>query len=259
MDGPQPPSPKISADGWHSGDSNRGNAGPVRTTGVGPRYPNRSHQRGPSTQYMDDDDSEEDMPLAATVPRAVQRATRFGLPGAEGSDSDEEKPLSQLLTRSKLLDIPPVDADRPDPSSVSAAASNAVVDNEDEDEDEDDKPLGLRVSRFVSSQSQLGHVDAEDDDDRPLAFHPEQQRRTQYNMLLQHQQQQLMLQAQIQQSMMFSPPSMMSSGFFGGPVLPQMMPMMPPAPASPPLGAQDTTKFGRVDRWRREIVGGGQP
>lgn len=262
MDLPQSPPPKTSAEGWHSGDEDRVIAGPVRTTGVGPRYPNRSRStRAPPTQSvaMGDDDSEEDMPLAATVPRAVQRATRFGLPGAEGSDSDEEKPLSQLLTRSKLLDIPPVDAGGPDlPLGSGATANNAVVD--DEDEDEDDKPLGLRVSRFVPSQSQLGHVDAEDDDDRPLAFHPEQQRRTQYNMLLQHQQQQQMiLQAQIQQSMMFSPPSLMSSGFFGAPVLPQVMPMIPPAPASPPPGAQDTTKFGRVDRWRREIVGGGQP
>jgi hypothetical protein len=256
-----PPSPKISAEGWHSGDSDRGVAGPVRTTGVGPRYPKRSRRRAPTTQsvaqFMGDDDSEEDMPLAATVPRAVQRATRLGLPGAEGSDSDEEKPLSQLLTRSKLLDIPPVDTGGPDlPLASAAIANNAVID--DEDEDEDDKPLGLRVSRFVPSQSQLGHVDAEDDDDQPLAFHPEQQRRTQYNMLVQHQQQ-MMLQAQIQQSMMFSPPSLMSSGFFGGPVLPQVMPMIPPAPASPPPGAQDTTKFGRVDRWRREIVGGGKP
>jgi hypothetical protein len=160
---------------------------------------------------MGDDDSEEDMPLAATVPRAVQRATRLGLPGAEGSDSDEEKPLSQLLTRSKLLDIPPVDTGGPDLPLASAAIVNDVL-VDDEDEDEDDKPLGLRVSRFVPSQSQLGHVDAEDDDDQPLAFHPEQQRRTQYNMLVQHQQQ-MMLQAQIQQSMMFSPPSLMSSGF----------------------------------------------
>ena len=255
------PSQRISAEGWHSGDSDREvkvKEGPVRTTGVGPRYPNRSRRRGAPTQSfaqgISDDDSEEDMPLAATVPRAVQRATRLGFPGAEDSDSDEEKPLSQLLTRSKLLDIPPLDDGGLDPQSGSATASNAVVNGEDEDED--DKPLGLRVSRFVSSQSQLGHVDAEDDDDRPLALHPEQQRRTQYNMLLQHQQQQLMLQAQIQQSMMFSPPSLMSSGFFGAPVLPQMVPMMPPAPASPPPGAQDTTKFTRVDRWRREIVGG---
>lgn len=258
------PPPRISAEGWHSGDSDRGKTGPVRTTGVGPRYPNRSRKGTPATQSQlvgdDDDDSEEDMPLAATVDRAVQRATLLGLPGAgpNGSDSDEEKPLSQLLTRSKLLDIPPpLDAGKPDPPSASATPSNAVDD--DEDEDEDDEPLGLRASRFISSQSQLGHVGAEDEDDRPLAFHPsEQQRRTQYSMLLQQQQQQqLMLQAQIQQSMMFSPPSLMGSGFFGAPAIPQVvMPMIPPAPASPPPGAQDTTKFGRVDRWRREIVGG---
>ena len=251
-----PPTPRISAEGWHSGDSDREKDGPVRTTGVGPRYPKRGRKRAPATQSaaqpVGDDDSEEDMPLAATVGRAVQRATRLGLPVAEGSDSDEEKPLSQLLTKSKLLDIPPFDAADP-PPSASATPTNVVV----EDEDEDDQPLGLRVSRFISSQSQLGHVDAEDEDDRPLAFHPEQQRRTQYNMLLQQQQQQqLMLQAQIQQSMMFSPPSLMNSGFFGTPVLPQVVPMIPPAPASPPPGAQDTTKFGRVDRWRREIVGG---
>jgi len=261
-DAPQPP-PRTSAEGWHSGDSDREKEGPVRTTGVGPRYPNRGRKHASATQSaiqpLGDDDSEEDMPLAATVGRAVQRATRLGLSVAEpnGSDSDEEKPLSQLLTKSKLLDIPPpLDADRPDPPSASATPSNAV--DNDEDEDEDDKPLGLRVSRFVSSPSQLGHVDAEDDDDRPLAFHPsEQQRRTQYNMLLQQQQQQqLILQAQIQQSMMFSPPSLMGSGFFGAPVLQQVVPMIPPAPASPPPGAQDTTKFGRVDRWRREIVGG---
>ncbi|KAH9060886.1 hypothetical protein EDB87DRAFT_1561128 [Lactarius vividus] len=259
-DASQPLPPRVSAEGWHSGDSDRGKEGPVRTTGVGPRYPNRPRKGTPAAQpqLVGDDDSEEDMPLAATVDRAVQRATRLGFPGAgsNDSDSDEEKPLSQLLTRSKLLDIPsPLDAGKPDPPSASATPSNAV----DEDEDEDDEPLGLRASRFISSQSQLGHVGTEDDDDRPLAFHPsEQQRRTQYNMLLQQQQQQqLMLQAQIQQSMMFSPPSLMGSGFFGAPAIPQVvMPMIPPAPASPPLGAQDTTKFGRVDRWRREIVGG---
>lgn len=256
-DAPQAPLPRISAEGWHSGDSEGEKEGPVRTTGVGPRYPNRARQRASATQSgaqpVGDDDSEEDMPLAATVGRAVQRATRLGPPVAESSDSDEEKPLSQLLTKPKLLDIPPPDAGGLDPpSAASATPSNAV-----DDEDEDDKPLGLRVSRFVSSQSQLGHVDAEDDDDRPLAFHPEQQRRTQYNMLLQQQQQQqLMLQAQIQQSMMFSPPSLMGSGFFGAPALPQVVPMIPLASASPPPGAPDTTKFGRVDRWRREIVGG---
>jgi hypothetical protein len=209
------------------------------------------------------------MPLAATVSRAVERATRFGLSAAEYSDSDEEKPLSQLLVKSKQLaeGSMPFDTDKSDYLSISAAAPRHDVDKgndlEGEDEDEDDKPLGLRVSRFVSSQSQFGNADPEDDDDRPLALHPEQQRRTQYNMfLLQHQQQQqqqqqMLLQAQMQQSMMFSPPSMMTPGFFGAPVMPQMMPLVTsPVPASPPPGAPDMTKFTRVDRWRREIVGG---
>ena len=270
-DAPQPPPQKSSMEGWHSGESDKemmiGPVGPVRTTGVGPRYPKRSRRQLTAVaQPLDDDDSEEDMPLAATVSRAVERATRFGLPGAENSDSDEEKPLSQLLVKSKQ--IPEVsltvDADKTDRLPGPTASGHGEDDeNGDGDEDEDNKPLGLRVSRFMSSQSQLGQANAEDDDDRALAFHPGQQRRTQYNMFLmqqqqqQQQQQQLMLQAQMQQSMMFSPPSMMGPGFFGAPVMPQMMPLVtPPVPASPPPGAQEIAKFGRVDRWRREIVGG---
>ena len=265
VDGPRPPPARVSAEGWHSGDSDKEPAGPVRTTGVGPRYPTRGRiqplpiQSG--TGPIGDDDSEEDMPLAATVSRAVERATRYGLSVAGNSDSDEEKPLSQLLVKSKRL-TEASDTDKADYQSGSAAPRHTDEGDdggdEVEDEDEDDKPLGLRVSRFVSSQSQFGNVDGEDEDDRPLALHPEQQRRTQYNMFLlqqqqQQQQQQMLLQAQMQQSMMFSPPSMMGPGFFGAPVI---QPMMMVPPASPPPGAADTTKFGRVDRWRREIVGG---
>ena len=275
VDVPRQPPPKADADGWHSGESDKEVDGPVRTTGVGPRYPNRTgtRRRAPAphsaTQPADDDDSEEDLPLAATVSRAVQRATRLGFPAsAEQSDSDEEKPLSQLLTKSKYLDAASFDDNKADYLDASASATPGRVegDGEDEDEDEDDKPLGLRVSRFMASQSQFGNADDSDEDDRPLGLHPEQQRRTQYSMFLQQQQlqqqqqqqqQQLLLQAQMQQSMMFSPPSMIGSAFFGAPVMPQMMPMMPPpVPASPPPGAPDMTKFGRVDRWRHEIAGG---
>jgi hypothetical protein len=270
---PRPP-PGVSTEGWHSGESDRELDGPVRTTGVGPRYPNRARRPAPFahsvTQPVKDDDSEEDMPLAATVSRAVQRATRLGPGDPDQSDSDEEKPLSQLLTKSRLLESPPLDVDRADALPAFVTPDHAVDGGdhkkkgaEDEDEDEDDKPLGLRVSRFIPSQSQLGLAADEDDDDRPLAFHPEQQRRTQYNMFLQQQQQQqqMMLQAQMHQSMMFSPPSLMGSGFFGAPVLPQMMPpfVPPPAPPSAAPDAAEMTKFGRVDRWRREIVEGGQP
>jgi hypothetical protein len=271
VDAPRLPPPRVSAEGWHSGESDREMDGPVRTTGVGPRYPKRARRLAPVAQSVarpfEDDDSEEDVPLAATVSRVVQRATRLGLPTADYSDSDEEKPLSQLLTKSMLLEGPPLHTDKTDTLPVFATPGHAVDGTEKtkgEDEDEDDKPLGLRVSRFMSSQSQLGNAVGEDDDDRPLAFHPEQQRRTQYNLFLQQhqqqqqQQQQMMLQAQMHQSMMFSPSPLMGPGFFGTPVLPQMMPSFVPAqaPPSPPPGASDMTKFGRVDRWRREIVGG---
>jgi len=267
---PQRPPPNADADGWHSGESDNEVGGPVRTTGVGPRYPNRGRTLPTAVQSVglprDEDDSEEDIPLAATVSRAVQRATHFGLPGVENLDSDEEKPLSQLLARSK------VDPESTDYLPASATPGHVAVNggndkeegSDDNDDDDDNKPLGLRVSRFIPSQSQLGNLnagDGDDDDDRPLAFHPEQQRRTQYNMFLQQQQQQqqqqLLIQAQIQQNIMFSTPSLMGSGFFGPPALPQVMPFVPPAASiSPPPGAPDTTKFGRVDRWRREIVGG---
>ena len=266
-DVPHPPPQGVSTEGWHSGESDKERNGPVRTTGVGPRYPNRTRGRHPpvgTDQAVNDDDSEEDMPLADTVSRAVQRATRLGFPAAEQSDSDEEKPLSQLLTKSKYTE-PSLynNTDKADHPPVSATPNyvDGGKGGREEDDEDDNKPLGLRVSRFISSQSQFGNGGAEeDDDDRPLAFHPEQQRRTQYNMFVQQQQQQqqqqqLLLQAQMQQSMMFSPQPLMGPGFFSGPVLPPMMPMMPPpAPATPPPGAQD--KFGRVDRWRREIVGG---
>ncbi|KAI0268203.1 hypothetical protein BC834DRAFT_868366 [Gloeopeniophorella convolvens] len=251
---------ETSGEGWYSGESDRERAGPVRTTGVGPRYPNRSRGRTSGSQHLsqtvgDDDSSEEDMPLAATVSRAMQRATRLGPATAQDSDSDEEKPLSQLLAKA-APGIPPVDS-----GELRSTETRGLAAANDEDEDEDDQPLGLRASRFVPRAG-----NADDDDDRPLAFHPEQQRRTQYSMLLQQQQQQLqlqqqqqqqmILQAQMQQSMMFSPPSLMGSAFFSTPMLPQMVPMIPPIPASPPPGAPDTAKFGRVDRWRREIVEG---
>jgi hypothetical protein len=267
VDAPRPPPQKVSMDGWHSGESDKEMAVPVRTTGVGPRYPKRPRGQTAAATRPDDDDSEEDMPLAATVSRAVERATRFGLPGAENSDSDEEKPLSQLLVKSKHFSEASLTSGADKTGHLPGSTAPSQVDKgngREEDEDEDNKPLGLRVSRFVSSQSQLGHADAEEeDDDRALAYHPGQQRRTQYNMFLmqqqqqQQQQQQLLLQAQMQQNMMFSPPSMMGPGFFGPPVMPQMMPLVTtPVASSPPPGAQDMTKFGRVDRWRREIVGG---
>lgn len=92
-----------------------------------------------------------------------------------------------------------------------------------------------------------------DEDDVPLALHPDQQRKAQYMAMAQ--QQQMMMQAQMQQSMFYGAPSMMSSGFFGPPMGP--MPMMSPPMQQPP--PPEVNKFGRVDQWRRDVAVEGQP
>ncbi|KAF9075844.1 hypothetical protein BDP27DRAFT_1314597 [Rhodocollybia butyracea] len=213
------------AEGWYeeSSDEDR----PRRTTGIGLRYP----QKQLSIPHIktSDDDSEEDVPLASTISRAVQRTTRLAAPD---SDSDEEKPLSVLISKASL---PSINFDSLSPPT---AAANA--------EDDDDEPLGLRASRVIPSSSPEGQGE---DDDRPLAFHPEQQRRTQYQMMAQHQQ--MMMQAQMHNSMFFN---QSMSGFFPPPMV--MQPMIPqapiPIPSPPPI--HDAAKYGRVDRWRHDVA-----
>ena len=217
------------ADSWVSD----GEGGPIRTTGIGPRFPSRP----PATTVADD--SDEDVPLSVTLQRATQL---LGVPRTRpDDDSDEDRPLSALLDKSKLS-IPSVDFDN-------LGSSSSAVPKQD-DEDEDDVPLGVRASRFpnsplfskMSGTSQAGG-DA-DDDDRPLAMHPEQVRKSQFMFAAQAQQQQ-MLQAQMYQSMIFQPQ-------------PSMMMMAPPmqfaAPAPMPMQAQDPAKFNRVDKWRQDVA-----
>jgi hypothetical protein len=183
-----------------------------------------------------DDDSEEDLPLAATVGRAAERVAAF----SKDDDSDEEKPLAALLPRVQL-GVPAIDFDRP-------AATRG-------DDEEDDQPLAYRASSFMGSPS-VNPLGTGVDDDVPLGMHPEHQRRTQYQMLAQaQQQQQMMMQAQMMHnSMMFGAPSVMGSGFMTPGMPPPMMMMPPPSMPSPPP-AQDPAKFGRVDQWRRDVVG----
>jgi hypothetical protein len=227
----KPSRKKQDEDGEWFSDEERGKAGPVRTVGSGPRYPKDKGRSAPISSQANGEDSEEDLPLAATVGRVVQRATRFN--AAEDDDSDEDKPLTKLVDKTKLK-LPPMN----------------FGSREGDDSDEDDKPLGLRASHIAG-----------DEDDVPLALHPEQQRRTQYQMMAQQQQQyaqqQMMMQAQFQSSMMFAPPSLMGSGFFGPPMAPPMMVPMP-GPMTPPP-EHDANKFGRVDRWRHDVAVEGDP
>ncbi|KAJ7498939.1 hypothetical protein FB451DRAFT_16777 [Mycena latifolia] len=214
-------------DGWVSSDEE--GAGPTRTTGTGPRFVKKSRVPIPDAGG---EDSEEDLPLAATLDRVAQRATQLR---ASVPDSDEEQPLSVLLQKTKMS-LPSINFDR-------RSESNGAQD----DDDEDDQPLGLRASR-VAPSSFSSVQGGGDDDDMPLAYHPEQQRRSQYHMMAQaaqqQQQQQMLMQAQMHNSMFFSPQPMMAPGFFGPP-------MMMQAPMAP---MHDEVKYGRVDRWRRDVA-----
>ncbi|RDB22575.1 hypothetical protein Hypma_010213 [Hypsizygus marmoreus] len=208
---------------WHA-DSSDEDDGPRRTTGTGLRFPSKHGRKRTN-------DSDEDLPLSVAVSRVGLQPS---LLRTGDGDSDDERPLSTLLQK-KQTSLPPINFD------------NLLATNEDDD----NQPLGLRVSRLAPSMH-ASNING-DDDDRPLAYHPEQQRRTQYQMMAQQQQQQqLMMQAQMHNSMYFSPPSMMGSPFFGQTMMPMMMQPPMPIPSPPPM--HDEAKFGRVDKWRRDVA-----
>ncbi|KLO10240.1 hypothetical protein SCHPADRAFT_999700 [Schizopora paradoxa] len=188
------------------------------------------------------DDSDEDVPLSVALQRRASQ--NFLSPRAayrEESDSDEDRPLSTLLLPSAKsehkFDFEQTSSPRSPLSEQKGQALNA-----DDDEEEDNVPLGVRASRIPTLGSglfsQSGAGGDEDEDERPLAMHPEQIRRSQFNAFAQMQQQQQMYEAQMRSSMMFNP-----------------MMMMPAAPVfAPSLPSQDNAKFGRVDRWRRDVA-----
>ncbi|KAH9951682.1 hypothetical protein B0H21DRAFT_717066 [Amylocystis lapponica] len=227
---------------WYAGSSDEEKRGPRRTTGSGPRHPQPTR-----IVQQNDDSSEEDLPLVATIGRAAQRMTQAS---RVEDDSDEEQPLAVLLDKRLRL---------PSMGSMGSGFLPGETGGNDDDDD-DNKPLGLRASRAALSSQAFGSADQEEDDDKPLGLHPDQMRRTQYMMAAQQQQQQqMMLQmqaAQMQQSMIFGAPSMMSSGFFGPMPPPMMMP--PQLPMTPPP-VEDTVKFGRVDKWRHDVAVEGEP
>lgn len=271
------PSGRPKTDGWHSGSEDGGEpqvraVGARRTTGSGSRFVDnlpprfRALQQQQQLELEVDDDSEEDVPLVATIGRAAQRATMANFPalrlGRDDDSSDEEMPLSVLLDKTKQK-LPSPTSGSGMLDSLGNFGSLRVA-----DDDEDDKPLGLRVSRMgLSPPSHAlsvagGSIHQEEDDERPLALHPEQLRRSQY--VAAAQQQQMMMQAQaaaaaqmqMQQSMMFTAPSIMSmSTPFYGPPMPMGPPMMAPSqmPSTPPP-MQDTAKLNRVDEWRHNVA-----
>lgn len=246
------------ADRWVSESS--GEEDELRpTTGVGLRYSSNANA-SPQFPQLNGDDSEEDLPLTAAAQRVVRRASQLGSLGID-DDSEEDIPLTaaavRIVKRAAQLShhADDDDEDKPLVDVINRARSVNFDGRSRADEDEDERPLGLRASRLpLASQTSLPFVGGEEDDDKPLAFHPEQQRRTQYQMFAQAQQrqQQMMMQAQIQNSMFFNP-AMMGSGVFTPMAVPSMMVGVPMAPPSPPP-AHDAGKYGRVDRWRRDVA-----
>lgn len=249
------------ADRWVSESSDEENE-LRRTTGVGLQYSSNANA-SPQFPQLYSDDSEEDLPLTAAAQRVVRRASQLGSFGVD-DDSEEDIPLTAAAARivKRATQLPhhadDEDEDKPLADVINRARSinfdGRSRADEDQDEDEDERPLGLRASRLpLASQTSLPFIGGEEDDDKPLAFHPEQQRRTQYQMFAQaQQQQQMMMQAQIQNSMFFNP-AMMGSGVFTPMAVPSMMMGVPMAPPSPPP-AHDAGKYGRVDRWRRDVA-----
>ncbi|TDL29385.1 hypothetical protein BD410DRAFT_779783 [Rickenella mellea] len=207
-----------------------------------------------------DDGSDEDLPLSVTLAKVTRKLSAPSRRQEDDSD-DEDLPLSTLLDKAKPTLGSPVGSKLNinfDNLSLGNSLGNLAAD------EDDDEPLGIRASRIFPPSKSGESVQYEDEDDRPLAMHPEQQRRSQYHSMMaaaqQQQQQQMMFQAQMQNSMAFGPPtSMMNPSFspFGAMQSP-MMPMMVPTPAFS-LPAQDSQKYGRVDRWRRDVAVEGEP
>lgn len=247
-DNPAPANVQEAA-GWGSSDDEA----PRRVTAA--LSPARSQGRGPVPHMVvPDSDSEEDVPLVATIGRAAQRIAR----SAVDSDSDEDKPLTAIMHKKPSRGFLDIDFDL---STSTKAPINA--EKKADDSEEDEQPLGLRASTILGANPRP--TGGEDEDELPLAMHPEQQRRTQYQMLAQQQQQQQMMmmmqaqQAQMQMQMMTGsmymggPPSAMGSGFFNPAMAPGMMTMPPPQSGSPPP-MHDAANYGRVDRWRHDVA-----
>lgn len=274
-------------DGWHSGseDEKRPQASqPRRATGSGSRFADnlpprfRALQQQQQLELGEDESSEEDLPLVATIGRAAQRATRASFSGLRintaDESSDEEKPLVQLLEKTKQkLPSPTQGLGAGLFESIGASlggslhagtAAGGGAAGGGGDEDEDDKPLGLRASRLFPGSQPASAAGGGDDDERPLALHPEQMRRSQFfasaAVQQQQQQQQMLMQAQaaaaaqmqMQQSMLFGAPSIMSAPFYAAPMAPPMM--VPPQLPSTPPPMHDSAKLNRVDKWRHDVA-----
>ncbi len=178
------------AEKWVSDDEEGGKS---KIPGMAGMHSNS--QFGGSMYANPADDSDEDMPLSMALQRSSKNLMSTRSAYQDESDSDEDMPLSTLLSPSKSKHAPPsFDLDHA-PSPRSPHSQQKVQSfNDDDDEEEDNVPLGIRASHIPTMASsffsQSGGARDEDEDDRPLAMHPEQVRKSQYQVFAQMQQQQ---------------------------------------------------------------------
>ncbi|KZW04138.1 hypothetical protein EXIGLDRAFT_758439 [Exidia glandulosa HHB12029] len=243
----------LGAKGWFaSSDEEEGGASGTRrkgrpTAGGRPMQSSASAPRitgSTSRPLIPDGSDSDDVPLAAQLSKISRPA--------DASDSDEDKPLAAIASKSRSIpSLPSFQAGGsllPDsllPSSGSRPAN---------DDDDDDVPLGLRQSQ--SRPSLAPRNAADDDDDRPLGL----QRMSQYpgmgSMPMMTPQvpiftpQQMLMQAQMQHASMYSGAQSLMGGYapFMG------APMMPAPVMAAPVMQDGAGKFGMVDRWRRDVV-----
>ncbi|KDQ20512.1 hypothetical protein BOTBODRAFT_61642 [Botryobasidium botryosum FD-172 SS1] len=240
-----------------------------------------------------EDEEDDDVPLAVQLPiiaKAKRPAIRTTAPDSEDEQPlsavlgkkkaqpplgalslDSGRPLSEAFglntTTPKSPESKPQGA-KVEVPSLRAESKNAGGKSGDEDDDE--VPLAVKHPR-ASMFSTLGSPADEDDDDKPLGLRqsmysvnpmqlpPQQQP---FNMMMMQQQQQQQLQqqiimqthAQIQNSMTgFSAP-MAHMPMFGPQFMPGPFAGVPPPLPNSIAAIPEANKFGRVDKWRRDVV-----
>ncbi|PVG03580.1 hypothetical protein CPB86DRAFT_695217 [Serendipita vermifera] len=210
--------------------------------------------------HIDNDDSDEDVPLTAALAKAKQKQ--------EIEDSDEDKPLADVLNKSMsmfdfggtlLADVvKPQEA----PRTLKPPRANS--------DDEDDKPLGLQ---HPNSRFSRAPANDESDDEQPLGMRfsaaPSQLFAAQQQSMIQQQMMQQQMMAAQMRNTMFNPmmvPTMPMMGMgmnmnmnmgFGNPMdvtgmNPGMMHMAPMGMVEQ-AAPIDAAKYGRVDRWRHDV------
>lgn len=193
-------------------------------------------------------ESDEDLPLAATLQRVQHRREE---------DSEEDQPLSTVMKHKSLAFISFDSSPLVPPSEPkSAIRSKRLV----ESDDDDNKPLALKHPKANFRHRPSG---GDSDDEQPLGLrysmapslshYPSPQQQAQAQMLQQHVMQQQMMAAAQMRNSMFNPMMM------GGMPPMGMQPMMAMSTGfgmpMADMGAIDPSKYGAVDRWRRDVGG----